>query len=75
MEVRLKLMGILRAKTPDGGKLELPETATVEDVFQTLDIDPTHVNLVTVNSEHVRDHSRALSDGDEVMLLPPVGGG
>ncbi len=75
MQVRVKLMGMLREKTPAGGTLELPEGATVAQLLQRLDIPAREVMLVTINGQHQRDHSVRLSPGDEVTVLPPVGGG
>ena len=75
MEVQVKLMGILRDKTPPGGKLQLPPGATVADLLQQLQVPSSQVMLVTVNGQHQRDHTARLSPGDEVTVLPPVGGG
>ena len=75
MEVRVKLMGMLRDRSPAGGVVQLPEGATVADLLQQLEIPAREVMLVTVNGQHQRDHSVRLSPGDEVTVLPPVGGG
>ena len=75
MEVRVKLMGMLRDRSPAGGVVQLPEGATVTDLLQQLEIPAREVMLVTVNGQHQRDHTVRLSPGDEVTVLPPVGGG
>jgi molybdopterin converting factor small subunit len=75
MKINIKLMGMLRDKTPDGGALELPDCAAISDALQALDIDASSVQVFTVNGQLQRDNSFALSDGDELSVIPPVGGG
>ena len=75
MQVRVKLMGILKSKTPDGGRLELADGATVEDALGALDIDRSRVHALSVNGTFERDMTRSLSAEDELMVLAPVGGG
>ena len=75
MEVRLKLMGNLRAKSPDGNTLDVLDGATIDDVLKALDIPSDHVHLVMVNDRHELDRSHALAPNDELMVMPPVGGG
>ena len=75
MIVRLKLMGVLKAKTPQHGQLEIEDKATIEDVLRALDVPVESVQVFTVNGSLERDRSRVLSDGDEVSVLPPAGGG
>ncbi len=68
-------MGMLKDKTPKGGKLTLPEGATIEEALQALDIPVDSVQVFTVNGQLERDRARALSPQDELSILPPVGGG
>lgn len=75
MQIQLKLMGMLKAKTPPDGSLALSEGGTIEDVLQDLGIAADAVHVFTVNGSLVRDRAHVLSDGDELTLLPPVGGG
>ena len=75
MRIRLKLMGVLRSKAPDGDALELPEGATIDDVLAALEIAPDSVQVYTVNGQLERDRSRQLAADDELSVLPPVGGG
>ncbi len=75
MEIRVKLMGVLKPKSPDNGKLELADAATIDDALRALDIAAASVQVFTVNGQLVRDRSRVLSAGDELSVLPPVGGG
>lgn len=74
MKVRLKLMGMLKAKIPDT-ELECAEGATIKDVLTLLEVPPESVQVFTVNGNLERDPSRSLSDGDELSIIPPVGGG
>lgn len=71
----LKLMGMLKEKTSESGVLELAEGARIEDALIALAIPVESVQVFTVNGSLVRDRGHALSDGDNLQVLPPVGGG
>jgi sulfur carrier protein ThiS len=75
MQIRLKLMGMLKAKTPAGGALEVADGATIDDVLRALEIAPHTIRVFTVNGEFERDRSRVLAPNDELSAIPPVGGG
>ncbi len=75
MQVRVKMMGLLKPKTPEGGKLELPEDAGLGDALQRLDIPPGIEPIVIVNGKAETDRGRKLVEGDELLIMPPVGGG
>ena len=75
MQIRVKLMGMLKARTPPGGTLDITAGATVGDVLCNLGIDPQAVRVCTVNGVLERDHRRVLDAGDELVVIPPVGGG
>lgn len=75
MEIRVKLMGVLRDKTPEGGALQMSENGTIRDALEALEIPLEIAQTFTVNGQLSRDHSLVLSDSDELTVLPPVGGG
>jgi molybdopterin converting factor small subunit len=80
MKITVKLMATLRSRLPpgsQGGKavLELDSGDTVASVLQRLGIPRDHVHLAMVNGEMELNHDRALADGDELVMLPPVAGG
>ncbi len=75
MELRVTLMGALKAKAPDGNKLDVPDGATIEDVLRALDIPGTNVQIVMVNGRPEPDRNRTLAADDELTVLPLVGGG
>ncbi len=75
MQISLKLMGMLKAKTPEGGRLTIPDGAAIVDVLHALELDPASVQVFTVNGKLIRDRDHSLNDGDELSILPPVGGG
>ncbi|MBP90304.1 MAG: molybdopterin synthase sulfur carrier subunit [Planctomycetaceae bacterium] len=75
MKIQLKLMGVLKDKTPEDGSLELVDGSTVEDTLRALDIDTERVQVFTVNGSLERDRARVLAEGDELSVIPPVGGG
>jgi sulfur carrier protein ThiS len=75
MQIRLKLMGMLKARTPPGGTLEVADGATIDDVLRALDITSRAIRVFTVNGEFERNRSRVLAANDELSAIPPVGGG
>jgi hypothetical protein len=75
MLIRLKLMGMLKARTPPGGALEVADGATIDDVLRALDIVSPALRVFTVNGVFERDRSRVLAPDDELTAIPPVGGG
>jgi molybdopterin synthase catalytic subunit len=56
-------------------EMELPEGARAREVWEVLELGPEPAGLAyAVNRQYVdRDH--ALSDGDELAIIPPVSGG
>jgi sulfur carrier protein ThiS len=75
MEIAVKLMGLLRDKAPPQGKIQIPEGATIADALAALDIPADSVQVFTVNGKLERNQQRPLAGGDELTILPPVGGG
>lgn len=75
MQIRLKLMGVLKAKMPAGGTLALADGATIDDALRALDVTSPAIRVFTVNGTFERDRSRVLAEGDELAVIPPVGGG
>lgn len=75
MKIRIKLMGLLKDQTPSSGELTLPDSTSIREVLGVLQVPPESVQVFTVNGNLVRDPSHPLADGDELMILPPVGGG
>jgi sulfur carrier protein ThiS len=75
MKLRIKLMGMLKDHSPENGELELPEQSTIGDVLKALAVDSESIQAFSVNGSIARDRSRKLFDGDELTVLPPVGGG
>ena len=68
-------MGVLKKRTPEGGTLDLDDGSTISDALAALDLPNKRINAVSVNGEIERDFSRTLKPGDELIVLPPVGGG
>lgn len=75
MEIQIKLMGMLAGKTPADGKLQLQDGDSIEQALVALDIPVDSVAAFTVNGSLVKDRQHVLTAGDEVTVLPPVGGG
>jgi sulfur carrier protein ThiS len=75
MRIRIKLMGMLKSRTPEGGALEVADGATIEDALHALGLAPQATHVVSVNGRLERDRRRALAPDDELTVVPPVGGG
>ena len=75
MQVRVKLMGVLKAKSPEGDKLELPDGSTVRQALVVLDISTDRVHVFSINGTLERNLDRRLEPNDELTVLAPVGGG
>jgi molybdopterin synthase catalytic subunit len=74
--VTVKLFAGLRERAGAGEReLELPDGARVADVWAPLGLgDEPHGLLYAVNKAYA-EPARALAEGDEVALIPPVSGG
>ncbi len=76
MQVRVKLMGTLRGKLPGGSAtLDVDAGTTVAAVLERMGVAGGQVHLVMVNGDMATDRQRALADGDELTVFPPVAGG
>ena len=77
MNVTVRLFAGLRELAGTGRReLALPDGATVADVWPALGLQGNEPDglLYAVNREYA-EAGRALADGDEVGLIPPVSGG
>lgn len=77
--VHVKLFATLRRHYPHLGlgeamPVELPEGATVGHLLNHLRLPADEVKVIFVNGA-VRGEEYVLSEGDEVGVFPPVGGG
>ncbi|MDH3719022.1 MAG: MoaD/ThiS family protein [Planctomycetota bacterium] len=75
MKINIKLMGVLKDKTPADGTLDVPDGATIEEALRVLDISAETVQVCTVNGTLERNLQRTLAADDELSVVPPVGGG
>jgi molybdopterin converting factor small subunit len=84
VKVEVRLFAKLRERLPDAlrgrATLELPEGASVQDLLDSLEIEPRMAQMLLVNGVQApRDPTaRAalrLAAGDSVAIFPPVAGG
>jgi molybdopterin converting factor small subunit len=79
IRIDVRLFATLRREFPHLGageslSVELPEDATVGQLVRELKLPEEQVKVVFVNGT-VRKEDYGLTDGDEVGIFPPVGGG
>jgi MoaE-MoaD fusion protein len=76
MRVVVKLFAGLRERAGTAERaLELPDGAQAADVWQELELGEEPPGLLYAVNRVYADAGRALADGDEVALIPPVSGG
>lgn len=76
MEVVVRLFAGLRERAGTGERrLELPEGASVKDVWAALELGEQPAGLLYAVNRAYAPADTVLSDGDEVALIPPVSGG
>jgi molybdopterin converting factor small subunit len=75
MQIRVNLMGGLKAQAPENNSIDLPDGSTIDDLLAALEVDPAVVQTVMLNNKPQKDRTRVITADDELTLLPPVGGG
>src|SRR5438128_8476827 len=73
MPVHVRLFAGLRERA--GWSRRDVDAATVGDVWQALDLGAEPEGLLYAVNKEYAPRDRALADGDEVALIPPVSGG
>ena len=74
MKVKVKLFASLREYGPEEQIIDLPDSSTIEDVINLLNLPQKIPLLRIVNGEH-RPPKHPLKGGDELALFPPIAGG
>jgi MoaE-MoaD fusion protein len=74
MRVTVKVFAGLRERA-GWAERELEDVARVGDVWAALDLGEEPAGLLYAVNRDYADADRALSEGDEVALIPPVSGG
>ena len=76
VHVSIRLFAGLRERAGTGAReLELSDGARVADVWAALELGNEPPGLLYAVNKSYADADAALSDGDEVALIPPVSGG
>jgi molybdopterin converting factor small subunit len=78
MEVKVKLYTILKkygeGKLDEDNNISLPEHLTLQDLISQLNI-PERLGKICLVNGYPQDIESPLSEGDEVKILPLIGGG
>lgn len=75
--VKVKLYGNLQQRRTRGhcsSWFDLKDDMTIEQLLEYIGVPATEVWMIFVNGEHVEPRY-FLKAGDEIHLLPPLGGG
>ena len=76
MDVSVRLFAGLRERAGTGSRtLQLPDCATVSDVWPALELGGEPAGLLYAVNKEYASQDAPLADGDEVALIPPVSGG
>jgi molybdopterin converting factor small subunit len=80
MLIRVKLMASLRNRLPPDAKggtaeVQVEPGTTIAGVLDKIGVGGGHVHLVMVNGAMETERQRTLTDGDELVVFPPVAGG
>ena len=76
VHVTIRLFAGLRERAGTGRReLDLPDGASVADVWAALDLGAEPPGLLYAVNRAYTEPDRPLADGDEVALIPPVSGG
>jgi molybdopterin synthase catalytic subunit/molybdopterin converting factor small subunit len=76
VKVNVRLFAGLRERAGEGELVaELPDGARVADVWRALELGEEPSGLLFAVNKEYAGPERALADGDEVALIPPVSGG
>jgi molybdopterin synthase catalytic subunit/molybdopterin converting factor small subunit len=73
VSIKVRLFAGLRERA--GWSVREVEAVTVGDVWPALDLGAEPVGLLYAVNKEYAPRDRALADGDEVALIPPVSGG
>jgi molybdopterin converting factor small subunit len=74
VRVTVRLFAGLRERAGTA-RLEIEGVERVDDVWAKLALGEEPAGLLYAVNRDYADHDRALEDGDEVALIPPVSGG
>jgi sulfur-carrier protein len=79
MRVKVKLFATLTrfmsgVKAGRPFEVDLTEGATLKDLIEFLHIPPEETHILFINNI-IQESTAELSDGDNVGIFPPVGGG
>ncbi len=73
MKVILKCYATLLEQTPTD-PVELAEGTTISELMEITGVDAKEVKLIFRNGLHAKPEDK-LTDGDNIGLFPPIGGG
>ena len=74
MEVEVRLFATFRENRFRTKSIDFPNSSTVQDVVERLEIDLQEVGILLVNGRHTAEE-HLLRPGDVVSLFPLVAGG
>lgn len=74
MNVNVKLVGLFQTGRFKQRACLYPEGVTAQEIFDDLQLPAQHLGIVLINGLHVGKES-VLTEGDQLVLMPLLGGG
>jgi sulfur carrier protein ThiS len=68
------LIKVKLAAARDWTELDFVEGMTIKDIIRTLNYHPASIALIVLNGSPAEEDAR-IKDGDEIVIVPLVGGG
>lgn len=74
MNVDVKLVGFFQTGRFKHRSCVYPEGVTAQEIFEDLQLPAQHLGIILINGRHA-ERATALTEGDQLVLMPLLGGG
>ena len=74
MKIKVKLFATLRKERFDEKDLEIDNGSDIEYLLKKIQLKKEEIAIIFINGKHA-DLNTVISDGDDIALFPPIGGG
>jgi len=74
MKIKVKLFATLRKERFDEKYFEIDNGSDIEYLLKKIQLKKEEIAIIFINGKHA-DLNTVISDGDDIALFPPIGGG